>query len=139
MAPTSALAAALTVTILGCRATTRVPAPLDAVSFTETVRAGEVVGLVLDQTTSRPIQWAMVSLMPNDSAGGSRVSVAAAITDTRGTFRLQAPRQGGYSLLVRYICYRQKQTAVWLDSLAGLAMVIVLTPDRTFDCASGSR
>ena len=122
--------------LLGCRATPQSPAPLNDVSFTETVNAGQVVGLVLDGGTFRPIRWVTVSLMPSDSPSSSRAG-SAAITDSAGRFRLVAPGGGRYNLLVRYICYHPKRLPLRVDSLGGLAALILLTPDRTLDCATG--
>lgn len=129
------LALAVTAAVLSCRVMPQPPAPLSDVSFAETVSAGQVVGLVLDRETFRPIQWAMVSLTPHDAPPGSRAG-SAAITDTGGTFHLPAPGQGRYSVWVRYICYRPRQMDVSLDSLSGLAVLILLTPHRILHCAT---
>jgi hypothetical protein len=105
--------------------------------------SGGVVGVVLDSVSRAPVSNAQVFLQVGSrSMKGSALDLTAvvqgALSDEGGRFTFEAVRPGAYTLVVRMISYRTRNTPVQVSSGSGKDVVITLAPvpcpDRVFDC-----
>lgn len=101
----------------------RIPLLLLALAAAPGLHAQVAQGRVLEATSNEPVPGAIVSLM---SPAGARA--AATLTDSTGTYRVQAPAPGTYTLQVQRVGYESSTSApVRLD--AGQTAEVPLTAD----------
>jgi len=90
------------------------------------VRPGELVGLVVDAVTGKPVRFAQVQVfaLPDTSH-----YEAEAVTDAHGRFVVRALGAGVYHVRVRFIGYCPRQP-IWVRMVSdsGAALVAAIRP-----------
>ena len=94
---------------------------------------GDLVGFVLDSATGLPIANAMIILRHDSAASSASLPPSrGALTDSLGRFYIRTVPPGSYTLIARFIGYRQRLLSVGLTDSTAAVVTLALGRDFAF-------